>query len=161
MLRLPRSDLTNTEYVALQTKLASLREDYRVDWVQLQKDPVHLDPLLRDGDIVRVERLVPSIRVDGEVHRPGILAYKPGLTVRNYIEQAGGFNERAWEGKMRVTRAANGQVLPARNVRSLDPGDFVWVPEKPDVTAWQQTQSILASLAYAATILIAVDAVRH
>jgi protein involved in polysaccharide export with SLBB domain len=160
LLRLSRADLTNTEYVVLQTKLASLREDYRVDWSRLQKDPVHLDLLLRDGDVVRVERLVSSVRVDGEVRRPGILSYMPGLTMRDYVAQAGGFTDRAWVGKARVTRAANGQVLPANSVRALNPGDFIWIPEKPDVTALQQAQSVLTSLAYIATIVIAIRSVR-
>jgi protein involved in polysaccharide export with SLBB domain len=160
LLRLSRSELTNTEYVVMLTKLASLREDYRIDWGRLQKDPAHLDLLLRDGDIVRVERFVSSVRVDGEVRRPGILDYRPGLSVEAYIAQAGGFTNRSWAGKVRVTRAVNGQVLLARNVRTLDPGDFVWVPEKPDATVWQQAQSVLTSLAYVATIVIAIRSVR-
>ncbi len=160
LLRLSRGELTNTEYVVMLTKLASLREDYRIDWARLQKDPGHLDLLLRDGDVVRVERFVSSVRVDGEVRRPGILDYRPGLSVETYIAQAGGFTNRAWAGKVRVTRAVNGQVLLARNVRTLDPGDFVWVPEKPDATVWQQAQSVLTSLAYVATIVIAIRTVK-
>lgn len=160
LLRLSRGELTNTEYVVLQTKLASLREDYRINWSILQKDPGHLDPLLRDGDIVRVERLVSSVRVDGEVRRPGILSFKPGLSARDYVLQAGGFTNRAWVGKVRVTRAASGQTLPAKDVNTLNPGDFVWVPERPDVTTWQQAQSVLTSLAYIATIVIAIRTVK-
>jgi protein involved in polysaccharide export with SLBB domain len=160
LLRLSRGELTNTEYVVLQTKLASLREDYRVDWTRLLKDPAHLDLLLRDGDIVRVERLVLSVRVDGEVRRPGILSFNPGLTMRDYVSRAGGFTDRAWVGKARVTRAANGQVLPAQSVGVLDPGDFIWIPERPDVTTWQQAQSVLTSLAYVATIVIAIRSLR-
>jgi protein involved in polysaccharide export with SLBB domain len=160
LLRLSRGELTNTEYVALQTKLASLREDYRVDWTRLQQDPSHLDPLLRDGDVVRVERLVLSVRVDGEVRRPGILSFNPGLTMRDYVSRAGGFTDRAWVGKARVTRAVNGQVIPATSVKALDPGDFIWIPERPDVTTWQQAQSVLSSLAYIATIVIAIRSVR-
>ncbi len=160
LLRLSRGDLTDTEYAILQTKLASLREDYRVDWSQLQADPSHLDLLLRDGDVIRVERLVLSVRVDGAVRRPGILSYHPGLGMRDYVLRAGGLTDRAWVGKARVTRAANGQVLPAKSVGVLNPGDFIWIPEKPDVTVWQQAQSALTSLAYVATIVIAVRSVK-
>ena len=160
LLRLSRGELTNSEYAVLRTKLASLREDYRVDWRGLQRNPAELDLLLRGGDIVGVERLVLSIRVDGEVRQPGILAFKPGLVWQDYVVQAGGFTDRAWVGKTRVTRAASGQTLPANSVHALSPGDFVWVPEKPDITAWQQAQTLLASLAYAATILIAIRSIR-
>jgi protein involved in polysaccharide export with SLBB domain len=160
LLRLSRTELTNTEYVVLQTKLSSLREDYSVDWGRLKAEPAKLDLLLRDGDIVRVQRLVSSVRVDGQVRRPGIITYQPGLSMNDYVEQAGGFTDHAWVGKTRVTRAANGQVLPARNVHQVEPGDFIWVPEKPDVTAWEQATLVLTPLAYLATIVIAFHTVR-
>ena len=53
-----------------------------------------------------------------------------------------------------------GQTLLARNVRTLDPGDFVWVPEKPDVTVWQQSREVLTALAQIATVIIAIRTVR-
>jgi polysaccharide export outer membrane protein len=159
LLRLSRNDLTSSEYEMLRTKLAGQREDYRVDWTRLEgsKD---LDLLLRDGDVVRVERLVSSIRVDGEVRRPGILNFVRGESVEDYVAQAGGYTDRAWRGKVRVTRAVTGQTLLARNVRTLDPGDFVWVPERPDVTMWQQSREILTALASVATVIIAIRSVR-
>lgn len=159
LLRLSRNELTVTEYGILQTKLAGAREDYRVDWSRLQGN-ADLDLLLRDGDVVRVERLVSSIRVDGEVRRPGILNFVAGKKVEDYVKQAGGYTGRAWSGKVRVTRAVTGQTLLARNVRALDPGDLVWVPEKPDVTTWEQAKDVLTALAGVATIVIAIRSVR-
>jgi polysaccharide export outer membrane protein len=159
LLRLSRNDLTNTEYVVLRTKLAGLREDYRVDWSRL-KGSHELDLLLRDGDVVRVERPVSSIRVDGEVRRPGILNFSRGESVDDYVTQAGGYTNRAWRGKVRVTRAVTGQTLLARNVHALDPGDFVWVPEKPDITRWEQGREVLTALASVATVVIAIRSLR-
>ena len=159
LLRLSRNDLTSSEYEMLRTRLAGLREDYRVDWARLQGDK-DLDLLVRDGDMVRVDRLVSSIRVDGEVRRPGILSYVRGQKIEDYVAQADGFTDRAWRGKVRVTRAVTGQTLLARNVRALDPGDFVWVPEKPDITVWQQARDLLTALAGVATIVIAIRSVR-
>jgi polysaccharide export outer membrane protein len=159
LLRLSRNDLTSSEYEMLRTKLAGQREDYRVDWARLEGNK-DLDLLLRDGDSVRVERLVSSIRVDGEVRRPGILNFIRGKGVGDYVMQAGGYTDRAWQGKVRVTRAVTGQTLLARNVRTLDPGDFVWVPEKPDVTVWEKSRETLTALAQVATIVIAIRSVR-
>lgn len=159
LLRLSRNELTASEYENLRTRLSGLREDYRVDWTRLQGNG-GLDLLLRDGDIVRVERLVSSIRVDGEVRRPGIVNYVSGQRVGDYVRQAGGYTDRAWQGKVRVTRAVTGQTLLARNIRTLDPGDFVWVPEKPDVTVWEQAKDVLTALASVATIVIAIRSVR-
>ena len=159
LLRLSRNELTATEYEVMRTKLAGQREDYRVDWTRMLGNR-DLDLLLRDGDIVRVDRLPSSIRVDGEVQRPGILNFVRGQHVEDYVVQAGGFTGRAWRGKVRVTRSVTGQTLLAKNVRTLDPGDFVWVPEKPDVTIWEQTKQIVTVLSQAATIIIAIRSVR-
>ena len=161
LLQLPRGELTDSEYDKLSTKLAGMREDYRVDWTRLNANSDHQDLLLRDGDIVRVERLVSSIRIDGEVKRPGILSYRPGLKVNDYVNQAGGLTDRAWGGNIRVTRAVTGQTLPSRNVRVLDPGDFVWVPEKPDRGFWDYATPILVALAQVATVVIAVDSLNE
>jgi polysaccharide biosynthesis/export protein len=158
LLPLPRKDLTATEYEVMRTKLAALGESFRVDWKRLQNDR-NLDLLLLDGDTVFVERLVSSIRVDGEVRRPAMLNYVAGSSVYDYVKQAGGFTDRSWRGKVRVIRAVTGQTLLAHNVRTLDPGDFIWVPEKPDVTAWEQTRDILTALAQVATIIIAIKSV--
>lgn len=161
LLRLSREQLTASEYDKLTTKLAGLREDYRVDWTRLRADSAHQDLLLRDGDVVRVERLVSSIRIDGEVQRPGILTFSPGLRIDDYVSQAGGFTNRAWSSRIRVTRAVTGQTLPAKNVHALDPGDFVWVPERPDKNFWTYASPILVALAQMATVVIAVDSLNE
>ena len=160
LLRLSRGELTASEYENMRTKLAEFREDYQVDWALLQRHPNELDLLLRDADFVRVERLVSSVRVDGEVAHPGILGYRDGLTAADYVAAAGGFTNRAWPGKMRVKRAVSGQTLLARDVRALDPGDFLWVPERPDRTIFEQSRDLLTVLGSVATIVIAIRSLR-
>lgn len=159
LLRLSRGELTNSEYEVLRTKLAGLREDYRVDWALLQRDR-DLDLLLRDGDLVRVAPRGASIRVDGEVRRPGLVNFVAGRSVRDYVAQAGGFTKLAWRSRVRVTRAVTGQTLLARDVSALGPGDFVWVPEKPDITIWDRGRETLVALAQIATVIIAIRSVR-
>lgn len=159
LLRLSRSDLTASEYEVLRTRLARLREDYSVDWARLQGDPA-LDLRLRDGDVVSIDRSALAIRVDGEVQRPGLVNFVPGQDLGEYLRQAGGLTNRAWRGKIRVTRVVTGQTLLARDVHALDPGDFVWVPEKPDITMWERLKDVLVASAQAATIVIAIRSVQ-
>lgn len=159
LLRLSRSDLTLSEYEVLRTRLARLREDYSVNWARLQADP-SLDLKLRDGDVVSVDRSILAIRVDGEVRQPGLVNFVAGQDVDDYIERAGGLSNRAWRGKIRVTRVVTGQTLLARDVRTLDPGDFIWVPEKPDITQWERLKDVLVALAQVATIVIAIRSVQ-
>jgi len=154
LLRLSRNELTNSEYAVLNTKLSALREEYRIDWSRLKEKP-ELDVLLVSGDLVQVDRLVSSVRVDGQVRRPGIVSFKAGQSVESYIEEAGGYSERAWKSKARVTRSGTGQTFLARDVSKLDPGDFIWVPEKRDITLWEQTRSLLGAAAEVATVILA------
>lgn len=155
LIRLSRAEMTDTEYEILRARLAARREDYRVDWFRLEQSP-ELDILLRDGDIVRVDPLIASVRVEGEVKRPGIIDFEPRRSVDAYIRLAGGLSERAAGSKVRVTRAVTGQSLRAKDVQAVAPGDLIWVPERPDVTLWQHLQTLIAVTAQVATIVIAV-----
>lgn len=160
LLRLSRGELTSSEYEGLRTKLAGLREDYRVDWNAMHRDSAALDLLVRNGDIVRVTPLVSSVRIDGEVRRPAILTYYPGITVSECVKQAGGYTNRAWKKKVRITRAVTGQTLHAADVKSIDPGDFIWVPEKPDRDWARISLASLSALAMIATVVLAVKALQ-
>jgi polysaccharide export outer membrane protein len=153
--RLARNEMTASEYEVLRARLSARREDYRVSWNRLQSTP-DLDLVLEDGDIVRVERVLPSVRVDGEVRRPGVVQYAEGRSVDEYIRIVGGLSDRAARGQVRVTRAVTGQTILARNVASIAPGDLIWVPERGDQSLWQQFQTTILVLAQIATVIIAV-----
>ena len=155
LIRLSRAQMTDTEYEILRAKLAARREDYRVDWFRLEQSP-ELDVLLRDGDIVRVDPLIASVRVEGEVLRPGIVEYEPQRGVDAYIRLAGGYAQRADFSKVRITRSITGQSLRARDVQAIAPGDLIWVPEKPDITLWDRMQTLITVAAQVATIIIVV-----
>jgi len=155
LIRLSRAEMTDTEYEILRAKLAARREDYRVDWFRVEQSP-ELDLLLRGGDVVRVDPLIASVRVEGEVRRPGIVEFEPRRSVEAYIRLAGGLSDRAARSKVRVTRAITGQSLRAKDVPAVAPGDIIWVPERPDVTFWQHMQTLITVAAQVATVVIAV-----
>jgi protein involved in polysaccharide export with SLBB domain len=155
LIKLSRSEMTDTEYEILRSKLAARREDFRVNWFRLRQQP-ELDILLVGGDEVRIDPLVTSVRVEGEVRRPGIVEFDPKRTVAQYIDLSGGYSQRASTGKVRVTRSVTGQSLRARDVQAVAPGDLIWVPERPDVTFWQHMLVAIAVTAQVATIVAVV-----
>jgi polysaccharide biosynthesis/export protein len=155
LIRLSRTDMTDTEYEILRAKLAARREDYRVDWFRLEQAP-ELDILLRDADVVRVDPLIASVRVEGEVLRPGIVDFEPRRSVSAYIKLAGGYSNRAAGSKVRITRSVTGQSLRAKDVQEVAPGDLIWVPERADVTIWGHLKTLVTVAAQVATIVIAV-----
>jgi protein involved in polysaccharide export with SLBB domain len=84
------------------------------------------------------------------------MRYEAGRRVSDYVQLAGGFSERANRGKVRIKRAVTGQTILAKDVASLEPGDLIWVPERGESTAWQNTQAALLVLAQIATVIVAV-----
>ena len=80
--------------------------------------------------------------------------------MENRSASSGGYSERAWKAKIRVTRSVTGQTFLARDVQKLDPGDFIWVPERPDITVLDQAKTILAAAAQVATVVLAFHAIR-
>jgi protein involved in polysaccharide export with SLBB domain len=155
LLRLPRESMTESEYSVFRTKLAALSPEIRLDWNRIQRGPTALDPLLQAGDVIRVGRRLNAVRVDGQVRYPGVFEYRAGRGFGYYVDLAGGFTDRARGSHARVTREASGQTVLARSLGQLDPGDFVWVPERSDRTLWQYLTEVLVAAGSLATIVIA------
>lgn len=155
LAQLGRKDMTASEYDVLRARVTARRPDFRVDWNRV-KPGGDLDLTLRPGDIVRVDPVGKSVRVEGEVRLPGLVRYEAGRRVSDYVQLAGGFSERANRGKVRIKRAVSGQTILAKDVASLEPGDLVWVPERGESTSWQNLQTTLLVLAQIATVIVAV-----
>jgi protein involved in polysaccharide export with SLBB domain len=157
LARLSRNEMTESEYTKLETMLAQRKNNFRVDWNRLQAGNTDLDPLLQNNDVIRVERLVPSVRVEGQVKRPGFVDYEPGRSLGEYIQLAGGFTERSARNTVRVSRALTGQVIPARSLKNVQPGDFIWVPERRDVDAWAAFRDIVTVAGQVAVIIFTLS----
>jgi protein involved in polysaccharide export with SLBB domain len=155
LARLPREQMTTSEYESFRTRLAALVPNFRVDWRPIAQGQTALDPLLQTDDVIRVERLTNMVRVDGQVRRPGLVELSPGAPWSYYVRSAGGFTARAAHSQVRITRSASGQTALARNVDAVSSGDFVWVPERPDISTWQHLKDVLTIGAAFATIVIA------
>jgi protein involved in polysaccharide export with SLBB domain len=155
LAKLSRKEMTTSEYEGLLARLTARREDFRVDWSRLQHEP-ELDFTLRGGDIIRVDPVVAAVQVEGQVRHPGLVRYQAGRKVDAYVELAGGFSERAMRGQVRVKRAVTGQMALARDVKTLQPGDLIWVPERGEPETWQNLQTALLVAAQVATVILAL-----
>jgi protein involved in polysaccharide export with SLBB domain len=98
------------------------------------------DIRLQDGDIITIPEISDSILISGEIVVPQAVVYKPGMSVRDYIDGAGGFTQRADSGHILVVRQ-NGAVVNARNA-SLRPGDEILVMPKVPTKNLQLATSI-------------------
>jgi protein involved in polysaccharide export with SLBB domain len=99
---------------------------------------------------------VLTVMVQGEVKIPGHVPYTPGRGVDDYVRSAGGYTARASKGRVRVTAAATGRPVGARDVRELQAGDVVWVPARDRQSFWGSVRDVLTTAAQAATIYLVV-----
>lgn len=114
------------------------------------------DIRLQDGDIVTIPEISDSILISGEILVPQAVVYRPGMSVIDYVEGAGGFTERADESQILLVRQ-NGAVEHARN-SPLRPGDEILVmPAAP--THNLQLASTLTQILFqiAVTTRVALD----
>ena len=101
---------------------------------------------LQNGDRVQIplktemDQAKTNIFIDGEVQKPGMYPYRPGLTALNACVMAGGFKEFAAPNRATIRRGNSKDKkvikidLEAVNKgnasdTSLQPGDFIYIPE--------------------------------
>ncbi len=126
------------------------------------------DILVQEGDILRIPKILETVRVDGEVLLPNTVKYRPGQTFQDYIANAGGFTERS-QRKRAFVVYANGSVDRTRrfiffNVYPrVEPGSEVVVPRKTAIPLTPQqllstTAGTISSLLSVIGLVIALSA---
>ena len=83
---------------------------------------------LVDGDRLIVPRYNRTVRVSGDVRSTNTVAYKENKDYKYYIDQAGGFGDRAKKGKVYIVYQ-NGTIAKASKGK-IEPGCEVIVPSK-------------------------------
>lgn len=128
---------------------------------------IHLDEALKepgttkdielmDGDELIVPRFNHTVRISGDVYMPNTVAFEEGKGYKYYIEQAGGFGDRAKKKNTYVVYQ-NGTMAIASKAK-IEPGCEVIVPTKAKKDGNQLTQwlGIGTSMASLATMFVSV-----
>lgn len=87
------------------------------------------DVTLMTGDVIMVPNTPETVTVLGGVMNNGAVRYQPKTSIDAYVRQAGGLATDGERSKVVVLRM-NGQVLPAKSVKQINPGDVIIVPTK-------------------------------
>jgi polysaccharide export outer membrane protein len=103
----------------------------KVDITQIQGGNLAQNIALRANDTVFVPQAA-RIFVTGEVRNPGAFPFSAGITARQAVSLAGGFNEDASKGKAQVVRTVDGRPRPVKIQLddALRPGDTVLIKAK-------------------------------
>ena len=99
------------------------------------------DVVLKDGDRLMVPKLSQEVTILGEVRRPTSYLFDPDFSQSDYIEQSGGYKDRADKGDVYIVKAGGEVIMPKRGLfkfrsakNTISPGDTIVVPLDTDDT---------------------------
>lgn len=97
----------------------------------LAKPGSDADLVLREGDRLIIPEYINTVKISGNVMYPNVITYNPSYTVRDYVQQAGGYGFRTKKSKSYVIYL-NGTVQKARRWSKsvVEPGCEIVIPEK-------------------------------
>lgn len=114
------------------------------------------DIVLREGDKLVVPQYDPTVKVNGEVLYPNTVAYSKGKGYKYYIDQAGGFSNRAKKRNAYIIYM-NGRVAKAGRKAKPAPGCEIVIPAKGiSTTTTQERLSIATSVGSFAAIIATI-----
>ena len=87
------------------------------------------DIVLRDGDRLVIPQYNNTVSINGQVMYPNTVAYRDKAKLSYYIEQAGGYGQRA-KSKRVFAVNMNGTVTRIRSAKDITPGCTILVPSK-------------------------------
>ena len=118
------------------------------------------DLVLREGDVLFVPEFINTVKISGEVMYPNTVLYQKDKGLKYYLEQAGGYSEKAKKRSAYVVHL-NGTVaqLKGNSANDIEPGSEIVIPTKDEGKKMTLAQTIsigtsIASLASVITSLI-------
>ncbi len=141
----------------------SLKENKQVYAVGIEMDRILQNPgsvtdlLVQPGDIINIPKVLQTIKISGSVLNPLAVTYEKRLSIKTYIDRAGGYSPNAKKSKSYIiypngTSASTKGWLFHRNPK-ITPGSEIIVPEKPekkgadDAMKWISMAGLMSSMA--------------
>ena len=89
------------------------------------------DLVLREGDLLIIPEYINTVKISGNVMYPNVVTFDPDMTVRDYVQMAGGYGFRTKKSKSYVIYL-NGTVQKARrwSKNVIEPGCEIVIPQK-------------------------------
>lgn len=115
------------------------------------------DLVLMPGDSLYVPEKQSTVKISGDVMFPNAVIYEPGKKLSHYINQAGGYGQRAEKGKAFIVYM-NGTVARAKRNTPIEPGCHIIVPSKPQNggTDWSKILTLTTGFMSVATMVATI-----
>jgi len=151
---IPVSERTEDENQYFIMKSRERFGQMSVDWVELFEDRnVEHDIELLPGDSVHIPRLLQMVHVSGAISQPGVVPFVEEYSVSEYVERAGGVNWKASK-EIRLVKGRTGEVKRVKDGVTVQPGDRIWVKERPDRNYWKLFTEFMDVVGQVSTIVL-------
>ncbi|MDE6740738.1 MAG: SLBB domain-containing protein, partial [Muribaculaceae bacterium] len=160
MRRLARENSTSSDSIAISSTDFSVYNNVGIDLKKAMDHPGSTaDFVVYAGDMLMVPEMQSTVNISGDVLFPNTVVYVPGKKLKYYIEQAGGYGERARKNKAYIVYM-NGSVAKATGRTEIEPGCQIIIPSKPEGQTfdWTKVMSITTTLGSLASMTAAVAA---
>lgn len=152
LIRSAQKESGENDTIALK-RMLNIGETYYVG-IELDEAIKHPggdeDIVLREGDRLIVPEYSGTVKISGEVMYPNTVAYQKGKSSKYYINQAGGWGNRAKKSHAYIIYM-NGKVSKLGHGTKVTPGSEIVVPQKPKSTGslaqWLTIGTSVASIA--------------
>jgi protein involved in polysaccharide export with SLBB domain len=142
----------------LQTMAQTLANQPTIGRISVTIDPAVLvahperDPLLETGDAIYIPKRPSTVAVTGEVLNPGAFAYRPNLTVDDYIDMAGSETD-ASEDSLTFVIMPDGTAVGSHSswwsfggATHIPPGATIVVPRDPQPFNWTTFAAVYSDI---------------
>ena len=145
---------------SLNKAMLQLSDNYPVgiDLAEAIKNPGgDEDLVLREGDQLYIPRYNGTVKISGDVMYPNTVVYEKGRRPSYYIDQAGGWGNRAKKSRTFIVYM-NGKVARVAHHAKVQPGCEIVVPSKPkrDINSVSQWLGIGSSVASIAMVIASI-----
>ena len=148
-------DASPVEQAYSRLQARQQRMSVPVDLAAIQTEPGGpRDVFLMDGDSLIVSRRRLAVRVSGQIARPGMITFREGERFGYYLDMAGGVSSNADKSEIRIIRAATGLWEEPDDDTVVEPGDTIFVPDKPYVSRWDRFKDIVLIASQVATVIL-------
>jgi len=114
------------------------------------------DLVLREGDRLIIPEYENTVKINGAVMYPNTVVYKPGEKIAYYINQSGGYSDKAKKSKTFVVYM-NGTVskIKSSDKRAIQPGSEIIIPTKDESNklTWKEAATIAPGIVSMATMV--------
>lgn len=159
---------------ALQKLKSQMRDSMKIEFEEDEESAIGImldkiltqpkskfDLLVEDGDVIKVPKLLQTVRLSGQVLSPVMVRYDDSFGFKGYVSRAGGFASDAKKGKSYVIYA-NGTIDRTHKVfffnsfPKIEPGAEIVVPKKAERKGMSAGETVALGSAVSSLALIIV-----